>query len=476
MNRVLGKTILGEARSLEYYDIQRKWAIGPGLASPKPLGLLSSKEYLTCVIGGSFSIYGEHVSDTAGYSFIYDSYSVDTIGAFDILLASYYGEYLGATSVYNSQTSYIDGTAFVYNPRTVYLSGQHLIAFSEYSVDITGCSTQGYTNWNADILGVFDQVAHRWDSSFVGYSCIHNEYELVAEGQYSVGFVLSFVSDILGRGVLINRYDNTLVGANRVYRSQSADVFGRYSTSIDPYTSEIIGQSTLGYNDWSSILSGVSGIIEGYKIDHFGAYRLANQSFDRYEAYIGIDSEPDFSTPLSVFTNLPVQITGFLIEGQHKYNFVVRKRNQYNLSSYNREAWSLELDSNGNPVLGKPSAPTFELSQSGGLVRVSARYPWASEPDKQATHWAIFTHQGTDVEETFNDIPTVIEIDKREPVAKLEWDLDPISHGVQINVVLKVFYERFGSTSQSEFSDLKSYVVDLEGPNAPTGFVFYARQ
>ncbi len=130
-------------------------------------------------------------------------------------------------------------------------------------------------------------------------------------------------------------------------------------------------------------------------------YRVKDSSLDVYEMYVGEDTVPDFdasdqpvasgSLPLSYSPPLPGS------GDTTQLNVVVRKRNAYDLLSFNQHPTIVEIDSLGEEVLGPISDPEIlnVLDEEEGAITVLARYPQGIDRN-EADVWDVYVKLGSD--------------------------------------------------------------------------------
>ncbi len=130
-------------------------------------------------------------------------------------------------------------------------------------------------------------------------------------------------------------------------------------------------------------------------------FRVADQSFNVFELYVGIGVgvSPDFdlppvqTSPTLSFAWIPPSLpsSGSTLDLQ----FVVRKRNQYNLLSFNVYETSLRIDSSGTEIPGPLTAPKNVAVYEGasGKARVLAQY-LNSDDVFPADKWEIYAKEG----------------------------------------------------------------------------------
>ncbi len=118
------------------------------------------------------------------------------------------------------------------------------------------------------------------------------------------------------------------------------------------------------------------------------SFRVAEDALDRYELWIGEDAEPDLTAaPDDTSATLPFD-TAFTPPGvgTKVLHTVTKKRNKYGLYSFNRWTNLIEVDTNGDEVLGELTAPVdvqlFSTDTTGEIL-VWATYNGAdrNKPD-----------------------------------------------------------------------------------------------
>lgn len=120
-------------------------------------------------------------------------------------------------------------------------------------------------------------------------------------------------------------------------------------------------------------------------------YRMANDSLERYELYIGEGSEPDLTaSPAATSATLP--FTAAVTPpgaGTTELHCLVCKRNKFNLLSFNRYSDLIEIDTAGDEVLGPLTAPTAVaiIPGANGYFTVTARY--VATDRNQANAWVV---------------------------------------------------------------------------------------
>lgn len=129
-------------------------------------------------------------------------------------------------------------------------------------------------------------------------------------------------------------------------------------------------------------------------------YRVADSTLDRYELYVGEDQAPDFlASDQPVATSATLPFTHTLTppaSGTTRFHCCVRKRNQYDLLSFNQGCTIFEIDSDGAEELGPLTAPVRAkaLSAPNSTVLAAASYLGVDRypPDR----WQVWAKEGSD--------------------------------------------------------------------------------
>lgn len=132
------------------------------------------------------------------------------------------------------------------------------------------------------------------------------------------------------------------------------------------------------------------------------AYRVADDSLDRYELYLGEDGPPDFDAsgqPVATSPTLPfthsVTPPG---AGTKELQMIICKRNKFSLLSFNRYIQKLSIDTSGDEILGLLNGPekTWILDTDElGYIQIMAKYiPTERHPGDK---WEIYAGNTTPV-------------------------------------------------------------------------------
>jgi len=131
-------------------------------------------------------------------------------------------------------------------------------------------------------------------------------------------------------------------------------------------------------------------------------FRIADTSLCVFELFVGEGESPNFCLPPAATSlTLPFFFTPTPpASGQDlDLHVVVRRRNEYDLFSFNVFETILRIDSAGAEVLGPVSAPENVAVYNGqggsGFVRVLAQYISTDDADPADT-WEVYAKEGSD--------------------------------------------------------------------------------
>ena len=137
-------------------------------------------------------------------------------------------------------------------------------------------------------------------------------------------------------------------------------------------------------------------------------HRVADTSLEQYELYVGVDAMPDFNDslqPVAVSASLPISHTPDPAPSGDtvKLYAVTRKRNRYNLLSFNQYPSIIEINDLSEEELGPLTAPEILRVLNGvtGEIIVSARYP-AGIDRNEADTWDLYVEDGIDPDPAVN--------------------------------------------------------------------------
>jgi len=154
---------------------------------------------------------------------------------------------------------------------------------------------------------------------------------------------------------------------------------------------------------------------EGISKTYRQTYRVADDSLERWELYLGEDEMPDFddsSQPVATSLTLPFSFSPSLPDSGDTVQLylVVRKRNRFDLLSHNQHPTIVEIDSVGDEELGELSNPEIIRVIDGvsGEIIVFARYPYGVDRNEADT-WELYVEEGVDPDPDLDE-PVATEV------------------------------------------------------------------
>lgn len=203
-----------------------------------------------------------------------------------------------------------------------------------------------------------------------------------------------------------------------------------------------------------------------------GLFRLEDTELERYELFRGVDADPDLSSaPWQTFATLPYATPA--LDVSHTYKFVLRKRNKFNLSSYNIAAWIVIVAADGSQV-APPSSPTgiTAVPTAGGVIAVSALYAYLPDAESiRADTWAIWLTTDGSEPDPSGEPTAEIAMSQTTGLAVLDYQTDPVAHGTTVKVLVRAM--RSADDGASANTDSVAAVGDAQGPSAPAGGFFF---
>jgi hypothetical protein len=182
-----------------------------------------------------------------------------------------------------------------------------------------------------------------------------------------------------------------------------------------------------------------------------GGYRVADSSLDRYELFIGEDEAPDFLSAPAAVGALPLSAA---IAPGHTIHYAVRKRNEFDLSSFNVLTESKTIDGDGEettPLLTDPQVVSM-VCGPGGTVEVRLRYSDLVDMVPADTWRLYVTDDGTDPDPeigTPEDTP-MRQFGLARPQLETAIRLGPYVYGATVKVIARVYSTELEEESQGE--------------------------
>lgn len=194
-----------------------------------------------------------------------------------------------------------------------------------------------------------------------------------------------------------------------------------------------------------------------------GRYRIADTSLERYEIHIGVDTAPDFTTADSTSATLPM--SDGLTNSAVNY-YAVRKRNKYNLVSFNTLTGFTELDGSGNDITNVLTNPQVvsTTSMPGGEVDVVLRYPGATDA-MPATHFRLYTTTTGINPNTGTDTPVNYPIEVQGlgiPTVTQRITLGPYAYGTDLRFIARMYEST--TPLESDSATVTTHTVTTQDP------------
>jgi hypothetical protein len=254
-------------------------------------------------------------------------------------------------------------------------------------------------------------------------------------------------------------YAKTIRGTSHVLNSFSKRVRGTYYITLQP---------------WNKTLRGTYHILVNYGNTINGRYRIANDALARFELYKGEDAQPDFSAaPWETYTSHP-HVTAVVGNDKTVY-LVLRRRNEHNLQSKNRNAFgrggaTIKIDNAGDEVIVPPTGPDYILLSpaAGGKVQVDAIYYYEEDASNvRADEFAVWiTSDGSDPDPDNDPADDTATMIRKNGVARLSWLSGAYADGLTIKISVRT--RRSGSPDvDSENTGYETTTSDTDGPATP---------
>lgn len=204
-------------------------------------------------------------------------------------------------------------------------------------------------------------------------------------------------------------------------------------------------------------------------------FRVADDSLERYELYVGEDAMPDFDDslqPVATSATLPFSYTPSTPSSDQTIQFyaVTRKRNKYNILSHNQYPTIVEINELGEEELGPLTAPEIVKIMDGdsGEIFVRARYPKHVDRNEADT-WELYVEEGIDPDP---DVDTPVETEDMESTMGVDYQwrvaTDGLTPGLTYHVMVVVSRsddstdEETGESSVTEHTCAETYDIDAE--------------
>jgi hypothetical protein len=379
----------------------------------------------------------------------------------DIAAIIVYGRML-TTGERDDVYDYLNNKYFI--AATTYVSslGGDAITFNSFTRTQAGLHRMGYDPYAQSHAGLH-QVFRSYLKSAAGAAEIRNAFAHTHVGQHKVIY-LNYDQSAAGAAYFLNAFRQTHAGACKIIYLPYAQSHAGMGMVFRAYVASHAGQFAIYLN----CTTGIAG--EG---------RVANDALARYELFIGSDASPDFqAAAFETFTSLPHATAALSLPGSgttRKYHLVVRQRNAWGLSSQNIIETIFEIDSSGNLVIVRPSAPIEIIAtpSAAGTITITARYLYNTDGINQADKFLVYA--GTAAVDFSTDTPVEVGIIKSDGIAKLTYTTDAFGEGDTVHVAVRT--RRAGVSPNpdvdSNNTDTHSAIATLLGPAGQAGELFF---
>jgi len=235
----------------------------------------------------------------------------------------------------------------------------------------------------------------------------------------------------------------------------SAVLGGPYVTHGDGVCRVLLQRETGG--------DGLCRVMEQHPSGGDGLCSVSHVGLSRYEIYTAIGAEPDLTgTPAKVVGALPTKLS---LTGAGIHHIVVVRRNKFGLASV-APTQRIELDADGSRLVLRPTVPVYDIAPGPDCTAiVTAAYFYAADAGRAADCWAVWSSTDGNPPD-LEDPPTLIEMNRKDGVAKLAHSVGPL--GEPGTVIAVVRTHRSVDGRQSDNSTSVGCPVKSAGPPAVT--------
>ncbi len=196
-----------------------------------------------------------------------------------------------------------------------------------------------------------------------------------------------------------------------------------------------------------------------------GYFRIGDTTLARYELHVGEDAEPTFASATATSTTLPFTQALSVSTSNH---YAVRRRNQFNLESFNILTSITVTGSGGEdetPVLTAPTVASFD-AYDGGECDIVLRYPGVSDATPADTWRLYVTTDGTDPDpgtDTPSDTAfTISGLALTNITNRLT--VGPYAYGTVVKIMPRVYSSTLDAESANV--NISTLTVDTQLPTA----------
>lgn len=206
-----------------------------------------------------------------------------------------------------------------------------------------------------------------------------------------------------------------------------------------------------------------SGVVVRYSSEAPGAFRISDTDCALYSLFFGPSTtQPDLSTPTS--TNATLDFTEF-IPNNDVSSFVVTYTNKYGLTSLNSSPEIVTVKDESD-VVANPDAPQEYSIEAGpaGVLVVKAYYFYRK--GTEASKWLIYLNTGVAPSDPPSASPVVVEMVKRDGLAKLTYTSPVLQEGDVGKVLVRTRQVISANNDSLNVYEGKQATATLLGPDA----------
>ena len=252
-------------------------------------------------------------------------------------------------------------------------------------------------------------------------------------------------------------YTGIISGIRNNLRQYMCPIWG-YRKIYNTYEFNITGYRAIiqVYEKYESNITGYRAILQIFENEIQGRRRVANDSDDQYELYIGQDAEPDLTAaPDFTFTGSS-QETGALAAG-HDYYFVTRKRNKYGIISQNILSTVITIDAGGDETDTAPSNATDISVEQTATYKARIRAIYHGRQDTTAANtWLLYIETDGGDPNPAVETPYEVAMEFEGGVSFLDYEIGPYADNTIFKVIIRT---RIAGTPDIDSDDTDIYVI-----------------
>lgn len=277
------------------------------------------------------------------------------------------------------------------------VAGLHIVPIA-VEVELPGASKQ-FRTYTVENPGLSNIVVTPMQIELPGTCRQLKEFSLQLPGKHGVA-IINVAIELPGASARYREYTTQHLGVAHARETFTIETSGAARVQ-ELFTIDVPGVAQYGLGHEIEAI-GRYGVNQPTHVRVYRqAYRVANTDLETLELYAGYDAMPDFDDVAQpVATGDPINWTptypgAGLTTILH---LVVRKRNRYNLLSFNQHPRLIEIDENGDEVLGPLTPPELVKvldGSSAGALQAWVRYAYEGDQNP-ADVWELYAEIDAD--------------------------------------------------------------------------------